>query len=79
MKLYIHNDLSSSSFVFVRVDSVKRPLQPPNEGPYKVLKCKPRYFILDRNGTKDSVIIDRLKPDYVESSACLPVFFYRSC
>ncbi|VDN96356.1 unnamed protein product [Rodentolepis nana] len=62
----ILKDLSTCPFVFVRVDSEKRPLQPPYEGPYKVLKRKPKYFILDRNGNKDSVSIDRLKPAYLE-------------
>nr|CUU97957.1 hypothetical transcript [Hymenolepis microstoma] len=64
---YIHKDLSTSPFVFVRVDTVKKPLQPPYDGPYKVLQRKSKYFILDRNGTKDSVSIDRLKPAYLES------------
>nr|CUU99444.1 hypothetical transcript [Hymenolepis microstoma] len=64
---YIHKDLYTSPFVFVRVDTVKKPLQPPYDGPYKVLQRKPKYFILDRNGTKDSVNIDRLKPAYLES------------
>nr|CDS33813.1 gag pol polyprotein [Hymenolepis microstoma] len=62
---YIHKDLSTSPFVFVRVDTVKKPLQPPYDGPYKVLQRKSKYFILDR--TKDSVSIDRLKPAYLES------------
>nr|CDS31399.1 RNA directed DNA polymerase (reverse transcriptase) [Hymenolepis microstoma] len=52
---YIHKDLSTSSFVF-----------PPYDGPYKVLQRNPKYFILDRNGTKDSVRIGRLKPAYLE-------------
>nr|CDS27662.2 gag pol polyprotein [Hymenolepis microstoma] len=63
---YIHKDLSTSPFVFVRADAVKKPLQPPYDGPYKVLQRNPKYFILDRNGTKDSVSIDRLKPAYLE-------------
>nr|CDS31407.1 gag pol polyprotein [Hymenolepis microstoma] len=64
---HIPKDLSSCPFVFVRVDTVKRPLQPLYDGPYKVLQRKPKYFILDRKGSKDSVSIDRLKPAYLES------------
>nr|CDS28950.1 gag pol polyprotein [Hymenolepis microstoma] len=48
--------------IFVRVDAVKKPLRPPYDRPYKVLQRKSKYFILDRNGTEDSVSIDRLKP-----------------
>nr|CDS25534.1 gag pol polyprotein [Hymenolepis microstoma] len=51
---------------FVRVDTIKKPLQPPYDRPYKVLKRKPKYFILDRNGTNDSVSIDRSKSAHVE-------------
>nr|CUU00350.1 hypothetical transcript [Hymenolepis microstoma] len=63
---YIHKDLSISPFVSVRADAVKKPLQPPYGGSYKVLQRDSKYFILDRNGTKDSVSIDRLKPAYLE-------------
>nr|CDS27316.1 gag pol polyprotein [Hymenolepis microstoma] len=62
----IHKDLSTSPFVFVRADAVKKSLQPPYDGPYKVLQHNSKYFILDHNGTKDSVSIDRLKPAYLE-------------
>nr|CDS28491.1 gag pol polyprotein [Hymenolepis microstoma] len=51
---HVHKDLSSCSFVFVRLDTVKKPLQPPYDGPYKVLQRQPKYFILDRNGIEDS-------------------------
>nr|CDS31411.1 gag pol polyprotein [Hymenolepis microstoma]CDS32428.1 gag pol polyprotein [Hymenolepis microstoma] len=63
---HIPKDLSSCLFVFVRMDTVKKPLQPPYDGPYKVLQRKPKYFILDRKGSKDSVSIDRLEPAYLE-------------
>nr|CDS33941.1 gag pol polyprotein [Hymenolepis microstoma] len=47
--------------------AVKKPLQLPYDGPYKVLQRKSKFFILDRNGTKDSVSIDGLKLAYLES------------
>nr|CUU97535.1 hypothetical transcript [Hymenolepis microstoma] len=65
--IYFHEDLSTCPFVFFEMDTVKKLLQIPYDGPYRVLKRKPKYFILDRNGTKDSVIVDRLKPSYLES------------
>ncbi|CAI2739044.1 unnamed protein product, partial [Dicrocoelium dendriticum] len=63
----VHSDLHTCPFVFVRVDAVRKPLTPPYEGPFKVLARKEKYFILDRNGSKDSLSLDRLKPAYVET------------
>nr|CDS30016.1 gag pol polyprotein [Hymenolepis microstoma] len=63
---YIHKDLSTSVFGYVRADAVKKPLQPPYEGTYKVLQRNSKYFILDRNSTKDSVSSDELKPAYLD-------------
>ncbi|VDO08025.1 unnamed protein product [Rodentolepis nana] len=65
---HISKDLNISPFVFVRVDTVKKSLQPPYDGPYKVLRLEPKFFVFDRNGIKDSVSIDRLKPAYLETS-----------
>ena len=69
----VHKDLCTSPFVFVRVDGVRKPLQPPYEGPYKVLERRDKFFVLDRNGRRDSVSIDRLKVAFVDttdSSTC---------
>ena len=55
--------LSSASlinFVFVR------PLQPPYDGPYRVLDRFDQFYTLDLNGRRDSVSIDRLKPAHVD-------------
>lgn len=64
-KEQIHPDLSSCAFVFVRVDAVKRPLQHPYDGPYRVVSRHTKHFVLDKNGIHDSVSIDRLKPAFV--------------
>ena len=59
-------DLMSCTHVWVRVDRVKKPLQPPYRGPYKVLERHPKYFVLDYNGKTDSLSIDRLKVAYLD-------------
>ena len=64
---FIHPSLSKSSHVFIRRDSVKRPLQRPYDGPYKVLHRTDKYFTIDINGTRDTISIDRLKPAYFDS------------
>ena len=54
--------LSSASHVFIRIDSVRRPLVPPYEGPFLVLGRSDKTFDLQRNGKTVTVSIDRLKP-----------------
>ena len=57
--------LSCACHVFVRHDAVKKPLQQPYDGPYRVLNRSDRFYTIDLNGRTDSVSIDRLKPAYV--------------
>ena len=47
-------------FVYVRVDAAKSPLVRPYTGPFRVLERGEKFFILDLNGKRDSVSIDRL-------------------
>ena len=66
---FVHPTPTTTTHVFVRRDSVKRPLQCPYDGPYKVLKCTDKFYTLDINETHDTVSIDHLKPAYFESSS----------
>ena len=53
--------------VWVRIDRVKRPLEAPYDGPYKVLEKSNKVVKLELpNGTSKTVSLDRVK------SACLP-------
>ena len=63
-KIHSHRDLSSCTHVFVRIDRVRKPLQYPYSGPYKVLERAEKYFTLDYGGRRDTVSLDRLKPAY---------------
>ena len=47
---YIPSDLGTATMVFVRHDGVKRPLQPPYDGPYPVLEPGSKVFKILRNG-----------------------------
>ena len=67
--LHLPSSLLACDSVFVRVDSVKRPLTPPYSGPYTVLRRDPKVFVLDRSGKEWTVSVDRLKPLETPSSS----------
>ncbi|CAB0013451.1 unnamed protein product [Nesidiocoris tenuis] len=71
-KFFIHPSLETASHVFVRVDSVKKPLQSPFDGPFRVLKRNSKFFTLDINGRTDTVSIDRLKPAFLLQEFSVP-------
>lgn len=37
-KTFVNQDLDTCTHFFVRVDAVRRPLQQPYQGPYRVLR-----------------------------------------
>ncbi|KER25080.1 hypothetical protein T265_07413 [Opisthorchis viverrini] len=65
--------LQYCDFVFVRVDQVKKPLQPPYVGPYRVISCRPKYFVIDKGGVQDTVSVDRLKVAHVDPTLFSPI------
>ena len=62
--------LRSSSHAFLRIDAVKRPLVPPYEGPFPVVRRSPDFktFVILRKNKEITVSVDRLK-----SAFSLPV------
>nr|XP_015908304.2 uncharacterized protein LOC107440041 [Parasteatoda tepidariorum] len=67
-KELVHKDLSSCSHVFMRIDRVRKPLESPYQGPYKVMDKTEKYFVISYKGKKVSISIDRLKPVYLLNS-----------
>ena len=61
IKFNVPNSLSQAQYVYVRKDGKSTPLQPPYDGPYRVLERDPKHFKLQLGSRKDKVSIDRLK------------------
>ena len=60
--------------MFVRIDSTRKGLQPPYEGPFRVEKRTRKTFFVNRNGKLENISIDRVKPAYLlDSSSDNPV------
>ena len=63
---FVADALASASHIFIRRDSVKKSLQPPYDGPFRVISRTDKHFIVDINGRQDTVSIDRLKVAHVD-------------
>ncbi|XP_023242776.1 uncharacterized protein LOC111640921, partial [Centruroides sculpturatus] len=62
---FVFRDLQTCSHVFVRHDAIRKPLQPPYDGPFQVLQRSDKTFRVNINGKEVTVTIDRLKPAFV--------------
>lgn len=58
---FMEGHLKTATEVFIRTDAVRRPLQPPYEGPFKIVKRFDKFFKVNINGKHVNVSIDRLK------------------
>jgi hypothetical protein len=70
--IFVHRDLKTCEHVFIRVDAVKKPLQAPYDGPYRVLKRDDKVFTLQLPNRQTNVSIDRLKPAYTITEEDVP-------
>ncbi|GFY63126.1 retrovirus-related Pol polyprotein from transposon opus [Trichonephila inaurata madagascariensis] len=58
-------DIRSCSQVFVRIDRVKKGLEPPYQEPYRVVERSDKFFTLSMKDKNVNISIDRLKPAYL--------------
>jgi len=65
---HVNEKLMKSDFVWVRLDRVKKPLEAPYQGPYKVLQRNNTTFTLEMRGAPATVSIERLKPATIANS-----------
>ena len=61
-KIFIHKNMDTCTHVYVRTDAVKRALQPPYEGPFKVISRNTKFFTVLIKNKEKNITIDRLKP-----------------
>ena len=61
----VPTDLAKTGFVYLRHGGTRHPLQRPYDGPFKIIKCQDKYFVIDKNGRTEKVSIDRLKSAHV--------------
>ena len=64
----LHN-LAATGFVYVRHDAHRGPLQRPYTGPFKILETAEKHFVLNINGRRDAVSVDRLKVAYGQDTS----------
>ena len=58
----MERQLCSFKYVFLRIDQVRTPEEPPYYGPYLVVKQGKKWFRIVIEGEEKDVSIDRLKP-----------------
>lgn len=64
-KVFVHSDLNNCTHVFLRNDTVRKPLTPAYNGPFRVLSRNNKVFNILLANRESSVSIDRCKPAYI--------------
>jgi transposase InsO family protein len=76
-KMFVPKAFETCTHVFVRIDRVRKSLEPPYEGPFPVMKKDGNLFTVrttSMKGTFDTIInIARLNPAFMDSSFASPV------
>jgi len=65
----MYKDLSNANYVFLRKDHVKKPLEKPYDGPFKVLDRTSKTMTLQIRNKEKKVSMDKVKPAYIEAPA----------
>lgn len=68
--IFIHPDLESCEYVFIRCDAVRNSLLPPYDGPYRVINRNSKVFKIQLPDRQANISIDRLKPAYILNEQC---------
>ena len=60
-KVQVDQRLLSCDAVYMRVDRVKKGLEPSFTGPYKIIKKSEKYFTIETSKGTQNISLDRLK------------------
>ena len=72
-RIFTHKDLYSCTHVFLRIDRTRKPLEPPFEGPYRVInRPSNKVFTLEIQGKAVTVSVERVKPAHLEVATSNP-------
>lgn len=71
--IFVHPHLKECTHVFVRNDMIRKPLQPPYDGPFEILRRGDKTFDVLVRGQKCTISLDRLKPAFVEHTPDLHI------
>ncbi|BHF83361.1 hypothetical protein SprV_0902650300 [Sparganum proliferum] len=73
---YLEKDFAMCSHDYLRCDRVRRPLEPPHHGPFRVLSRGMNTFRIQRDNREEVVSVDHLKavvPDTLPDEPCGPL------
>lgn len=62
--VFVPKQLSKCAYVFVRHDAVRKSLQPPFDGPFRVIKREKKHFVIRIRDKDITIGIDLLKPAF---------------
>ena len=65
----VSSNLSSTGWVYIRRDRYLPPLTRLYSGPHRIIETHDKYYVLDINGRRDTVSIDRLKVAHGQTPA----------
>ncbi|GBN03291.1 hypothetical protein AVEN_120191-1 [Araneus ventricosus] len=63
-KCFVHKDLHTCTHAFIRIDRVRKPLEPPYDGSFPVVKRHYKYFTVTIKSKDINISAGRLKPAY---------------
>lgn len=66
-KPFIFKDLQNTTHAFVRTDAIHPTLEPPYQGPFKILQRHSNFYTLQINNKAKNISLDRLKPAFIEN------------